>query len=207
MRRWIGYCVFTLCIIVLGILLFGRNRREEAIEPVVPDGLFTEALKIIKDASISDKQLLQAIEAIRQHKVDEPPEFWIEIANGEKFAAIHRTRCFFEFFRRHVPFGSKMSRLLSIKGVSGWFNDENIFGSTIASYVPIERHLGQTIWGIAPHFLKETQSALYISFEDEPHLVAKKFKLIMSGTKKDIIEYIDLTIEQIGYGDEYLGKY
>jgi len=206
-KKWIIFFVIFFGALIILLLDILNEKSEIESKPVITDGLFKVAFEVINDSAISDKKLVEAIEIVRLHLVTEPPDFWIEICNNESFSVVHRTRCFFELFRRHVPVGTKMSRLLQWNGVSWWFDDDNIRDIGVASVLPFDPLPNSTIIEIRPPFAKIAPAALYISIEGESYIIFKRWNMIKKRGCAGYSKKIDLTINQIGYSENYLPEY
>lgn len=129
---------------------------------------------VITDRFAEEATLRGAIQQVYSVPNNEGPSFWLDVVGDEEYSDRHRMLCFYMYFRRHVPLGTKLRDLLNAADVRPWL-------STASAYTFASRHAFSTacarnpeVWTLETAFSHRSSGgtcpcgSLSLAF-DEPH--------------------------------------
>jgi hypothetical protein len=159
------------------------------------------AREILGDVNAVRREVVEAIETLRAVELEYRPdsEFWLGIAANEQYSDSHRARCFMEFFRQHVPPGTRFADLVKADGAQQWFNRTTVYMATSGRVEhPFSVIEDGAIYCVQPNFMNRVHCAVLFSVKEElTH--DETFRLI----EKDALDP-RIAITKVKIGDEGL---
>jgi hypothetical protein len=128
------------------------------------------ACGVLRDSNAVDSEVIDAIEFLRATDAKQRPDsdFWLAIATDERFSDGHRARCFMEFFRQHVPPGTRLVDLLAARDANKWFNRHSVY-LAMSGRVPRPFSVMDdgAIYCVQPNFMNRVHCAVLFSVKEE----------------------------------------
>jgi hypothetical protein len=149
---------------------------------------------IVTGRKATDEAVLGAVS--RLGPVNEPPSFWVSIANDSTYPDFHRRRAVFALFRRHAHRCTSLRQLSKILQHPTWLSDGGIREiSYLTGSIPVEMNPGEKVFEV----LVLAGPVIYIRILGDINRDDLSAWLLNPHTER--LE--DAVILQFGYGDDY----
>ncbi len=90
----------------------------------------------------------------------ERPEFWVEIVNDPAFTVDRCREALVALFQRHFPPGTRLTRFHELPGTSGWYRQNTLFNSSMASNLPFNNR-GKCVYMYQPDLMRSSGAKRY----------------------------------------------
>ena len=141
-------------------------------------------LDVIADKHAEEDTLLRAIQQLGAP--EEPPRFWIDIANSNEYSTRHRRYAVVQLFTRHVKPGMMLSEFARILNGSKWLDDKDIrVVEDLSGYIPVNLTFDNTVFvlRVLPDLLPAEYWAIYLSVSG--HIDCDNFLRLRRGEEVD----------------------
>lgn len=153
----------------------------------------------IAQSGITDAELDKALKKLEMPPL-EPARYWIMIANNPRNSDYHRRRAIFEFFKRHVREGVRLTILIKQLDHPAWIHAWDIdIIEKLGGHIPVQFHEEDTVV-VLRIFAEQQQntSAIYLRIGGK-HGVESLRRLFLGEDRNSLSEAI---IKEIGYSEQ-----